>query len=84
MQNAICNGCGNESPAWDQLCDNCSQLVICQNCSKKYKRGQGLQEVDLCATCLNEVFSETTKVVEHSTAYEDAYERYGFDHKWEL
>jgi len=94
MPPAICNGCGNESPAWDQLCEVCAQYVTCQNCNGKYKRGQGLQEVFLCAACLQEVFTNqdeeeevfrpkkarSTDVTEHS----DPYAEYGFDHQWEL
>ena len=88
---AICNGCGNESAAWDQLCDNCSCKVRCQNCSNMYKRGQGLQEVDLCASCLQEIFAKQDEDEEEifrspntRPVNPDPYEEYGFDHQWEL
>ncbi len=92
MPAAICNGCGNESSAWDQLCTNCSQEIICQNCKRKYKRGQGLQDVDLCATCVRELL-ETTEEEEFEREVHteskvnpecDPYSDYGFDHQWEL
>ena len=94
---AICNGCGNESPAWDQLCEQCSQQVVCQHCGDKYKRGQGLQEVDICAPCLQEVFANQDEDEEEIfrpnkspspstdvTEQNDPYEEYGFDHQWEF
>lgn len=92
MTPAICNGCGNESPAWDQLCEDCCKEVRCQNCNDKYKRGQGLQEVNLCSTCLQEVFSKQDDDEEElfrpkkskSPTTADPYEEYGFDHQWEL
>jgi len=91
---AICNGCGNESPAWDQLCKGCCTRVRCQNCGDNYKRGQGLQEVNLCASCLQEVFAkqdedeeEIFRAKKSSKPLEeqnDPYEQYGFDHQWEF
>jgi hypothetical protein len=72
----ICNGCGNESPAWDKLCNNCSQ-----------------QEVDLCASCVQEVFAKQDEDEEEyfrsqksvrPTDVDDPHEEYGFDHQWEL
>lgn len=89
---AICNGCGNESPAWDQLCTGCSKEVKCENCDKTYKRGQGLQEVNLCPGCLNEVFTqedeeECPRKEKRGTIdpeQNDPYEDHGFDHQWEL
>lgn len=93
METPICNGCGNESSAWNKFCEHCSKEVTCQNCNKTYRRGQGLQEVDLCATCLQEVFQETPDEEEHRLNLQNAdpqcdspdpYEIYGFDHQWEL
>lgn len=87
---AICNGCGNESLAWDKLCADCSKEVICENCEKTYNRGQGLQEVNLCPGCLNEVFSnhDEDDVLPHNGKREaidiDPYAEYGCDHQWEL
>lgn len=91
---AICNGCGNASSAWDKLCNSCSQEITCQNCNKIYKRGQGLQEVNLCPICLREVFEqESPEEEEHRLKLQvtdphfdnpDPYEMYGFDHQWEL
>lgn len=91
---AICNGCGNESPAWDQLCGNCSQQVICQHCGDKYKRGQGLQEVNICASCLQEVFARddddeeelfpTKRALPPRDLLEQDDPDYGFDYQWEL
>lgn len=89
---AICNGCGDESPAWDQLCHQCAQTVTCQNCLNKYKRGQGLQEVNLCADCLQEIFSKDDEDEEElfrpskvkATPELNDTEDYGFDHHWEL
>ena len=85
---AICNGCGNESSAWDKLCDYCSQEVTCQSCHEKYKRGQGLQEVDICPRCLEDSFAAPPandykydpEDVNFST---NPYEDYGFDYQWE-
>jgi hypothetical protein len=87
MNPCICNGCGGESPAWDKLCENCSKEVICQNCHKTYKRGQGLQEVDLCAKCLQTAF-EDVEIPEELpygpyTNMVDSFVEYGFDHHWE-
>lgn len=95
MPPAICNGCGNESPAWDQLCEGCSQHVTCQNCNGKYKRGQGLQEVSICAACLQEVLTNQDEEEEEvfrpkksaqftDVEQNDPYAEYGFDHQWEL
>lgn len=86
MNPTICNGCGGESPAWGELCKDCSQEVYCQNCTKLYKRGQGLIGVNLCATCLNEAFMEPEPeyVPKSPKPVVDPYEVYGFDHSWEL
>lgn len=97
MTPTICNGCGNESPAWDQFCANCAKEVICQGCNRKYKRGQGLQDVDLCSRCLNEALEDKEEreeeeycrnsgVVEPADVTEqiDPYIDYGFDHHWEF
>ncbi len=92
---AICNGCGNESPAWDQLCGHCSQQVACQHCGNKYKRGQGLQEVDICSSCLQEVFAqqdddeeELFRPTKRANPPRDLLEQddpdFGFDYQWEL
>lgn len=84
---AICNGCGNESPAWDQLCENCSKEIICQSCNRKYKRGQGLQNLDLCPSCVRE-FLESPEEEQRTNLdpdeLGDPYADYGFDHQWEL
>ena len=84
---AICNGCGNESPTWDQLCNDCSKEVRCQNCNGIYKRGQGLQEVNLCSVCLQEVFSKDEEEFfspKKCLSPLDPCEENGFDHQWEL
>lgn len=92
---AICNGCGNESAAWNKLCNDCDQKVTCQGCSAVYKRGHGLQEVNLCSTCLQEVFArqdEEEEEIFHSKkavrpptdVTENPHEEHGFDYQWEL
>lgn len=92
---AICNGCGNESPAWDQLCNGCQTTVRCQNCGNNYKRGQGFQEVNLCSSCIQEVFAKQDEDEEEifrsskspkppTDEPNDPYEEFGFDHQWEL
>jgi hypothetical protein len=51
-----------------------------------------LQEVNLCSTCLQEVFSKQDDDEEElfrpkkskSPTTADPYEEYGFDHQWEL
>jgi hypothetical protein len=81
---AVCNGCGNESPAWDKLCIHCSTLVSCQDCHETYKRGQGLQDVDLCPRCLNEAFTEPAKETYPCEGDpRNPHEEFGFDYSWE-
>lgn len=84
---AICNGCGRESPAWDRLCTECSKEVVCKNCKQVYKRGQGLQDVDLCARCVNEAYQEEPEEFDLDDSG-DITDRddsdYGFDLHWEL
>ncbi len=81
----ICNGCGNASKAWDKLCDSCSVEVTCQDCKQKYKRGQGLQEVDLCPRCLNDALTEPAPEYdpEDVSFCTNSYEEFGFDYPWE-
>jgi len=82
----ICNGCGNNAPAFGQLCNDCSKEVVCQNCNCKYKRGQGLQDVNLCPHCLHECLASSPEHqnADHDCDLDDPYETYGFDHQWEL
>lgn len=96
MTPCICNGCGGESPSWDKFCANCEKLVTCRDCHVQYKRGQGLQDVDLCHKCLNKAFAKEDEEVEerkpvrvrHTSEVdpeqEDSYAEYGFDNQWEL
>ena len=84
MNPSICNGCGNESPDWGKLCNACEQEVICHGCDTIYKRGQGLQDVNMCPRCLHE--SMETQEQEQFNLYGDCvspYEEYGFDYPWE-
>lgn len=77
----ICPGCGTESEK--RVCDSCDERVQCINCSKIFRKGQGLIDAPgVCPACIEVALTPQLDYV--ATVDEvSPYEEYGFDYPWE-